>query len=164
MAFGHGVCDHAPALSFDDSKSYKMAPITVGPGRTASFSMRDPELLLFAAQRKGQYMRLYKSKDMGKTGHIVWEQKGQNFLQDIKEDPLVPGRFWAYMEGNIDTNVDGEIPAGIYVSNDFGEEWEKVNNPCWGNIETLPAEEFKIDKDLTPIVNYQHKNGCGTAR
>lgn len=159
-----GVCDHAPALSFDDSKSYKMAPITVGPGRTASFSMRDPELLLFAAQRKGQYMRLYKSKDMGKTGHIVWEQKGQNFLQDIKEDPLVPGRFWAYMEGNIDTNVGGEIPAGIYVSNDFGEEWEKVNNPCWGNIETLPAEEFKIDKDLTPIVNYQHKNGCGTGQ
>ena len=109
-------------------------------------------------------MRLYKSKDMGKTGHIVWEQKGQNFLQDIKEDPLVPGRFWAYMEGNIDTNVDGEIPAGRYVSNDFGEEWEKVNNPCWGNIETLPAEEFKIDKDLTPIVNYQHKNGCGTGQ
>lgn len=86
-----GVCDHAPALSFDDSKSYKMAPITVGPGRTVSFSLRDPELLLFAAQRKGQYMRLYKSVDLGKTGRIVWEQKGQNFLQDIKEDPLVPG-------------------------------------------------------------------------
>ena len=50
------------------------------------------------------------------------------------------------------------------MSNDYGENWEKVCNPCWGNIATLPAEEFQIDKDLTPIVNHQRKNGCGTGQ
>lgn len=159
-----GVCDHAPALSFDDSESYTMAPITVGPGRTVSFSMREPDLMLFASQRKGQYMKLYKSDDLGKTGRVVWDRKGDNFIQDIKEDPLVPGRFWAYMEGNIIAKTEDETSAGIYMSNDYGENWEKVCNPCWGNIATLPAEEFQIDKDLTPIVNHQRKNGCGTGQ
>lgn len=159
-----GVCDHAPALSFDDSRSYTMAPITVGPGRTACFSRHNPEWLLFASQRKGQYMQLYKSEDMGKTGRIVWNLKGKNFLQDLKEDPLVTGRYWAYLEGKLAAASEEEAEAGIYVSNDNGEHWEKVSDPCWGNIQTLPAEEFRIDKDLTPIVNYQHKNGCGTGQ
>lgn len=159
-----GVCDHAPALSFDDGDSYRMAPITVGPGRAVAFSKRNPNLMIFASQRKGQYMRLYKSDDLGETGRVVWDEKGDNFIQDIKEDPLVPGRFWVYMEGHSNSNTEDEVPAGIYLSNDYGETWEKVNNPSWGKIPTIPAEAFKIDQDLTPIVNHQRKNGCGTCQ
>lgn len=159
-----GVCDHAPALSFDAGQSYAMAPVSSGPGRVLTFSRHDPDLLMYAAERKGEYMRLIRSTDLGKTGQIVWELKGKNFVQDLKEDPHVKGRFWAYLEGDLTPTDSAGLPAGLYCSNDYGKHWQPTNAPSWGAAKSLPVQEFLIDKDLTPIVNYQHKNGCGTGQ
>ena len=155
-----GVCDHAPALSTDSGKTFATISANYGPARTICLSRSNPDLLLFVAERKGEYIRLYKSDDNGKTAKITWEMKNKNFIQDIKEDPVVKGRFWAYVEGD----SRSQCHPGIYVSNDWGETWNATEANSFGKLKSVPEDEFKIDRDLTPIVNHQYKNGCGTGQ
>lgn len=159
-----GTCDHKPALSVDYGLSYDMIPPTGGPARAIAFSRFKSNLMLYAAETKLKQCYLYYSEDLGKSSRVVWTLHGKNFIQAIKEDPIVEGRFWALVEGDTRQPKPGEISAGIYVSTNFGKNWEKVKNPCWGDIATIPAEEFYVDANLTPIVNYQYKNGAGTGQ
>ena len=155
-----GVCDHAPAISNDSGKTFSNSTAGHGPGRTICLSKSKPDLLLFASERKGEIIKLYKSEDGGKTAQIKWEMKNKNFIQDIKEDPFVEGRFWAYIEGD----ANSQYSPGTYISNDFGNTWDKTASNPFAHLKSIPEDEFKIDRDLTPIVNYQNKNGCGTGQ
>lgn len=105
-------------------------------------------------------MAFYKSEDGGRTAEKVMELGNKNFIQDIKEDPVVKGRFWAYMEGD----TASLYRLGIYFSDNNGDSWKPAAGNPFISLKTLPEDEFKIDKDLTPIVNYQHKNGCGAGQ
>lgn len=154
------VCDHTLAYSNDSGNTFKSIPAKYGPARIACFSKRKKGLLLFAAENKGKTSNLYKSDDNGNTAKKVLDLKGNNFIQDIKEDPTVQGRYWIFIEGD---SLSSKAP-GIYLSEDYGETWkETLSNPFF-NIKNIPVDAFLIDKDLTPIVNYQYKNGCGTGQ
>lgn len=156
-----GVCDHAPALSVNGGSTFQSLPMHIWPpARLVRFSKHNPDLLLFVSQTKGNKISLYKSEDEGKTARVVWELKGTNFIQDLKEDPFVKGRFYAFVEGD----KNSEQTPGIYISNDDGETWSSFGTSPFGHLASVPADVYKVERDLTPIVNYQHKNGCGTGQ
>lgn len=154
------ICDHPLSQSLDTGNTFNSIPARNSPARIACFSKHNPDLLLFAAGDKGKKMNFYKSEDGGKTAKKIWEMGSKNFVQDIKEDPIIKGRFWAYVEGD----TASLYRPGIYCSNNNGDSWEQVSGNPFIHLKTVPEDEFKIDKDLTPIVNYQHKNGCGTGQ
>lgn len=155
-----GICDHALLESVDSGSTFNTIPVRYSPARIACFSKHNPDLLLFAAGSKGGAINFCKSEDGGKTAKKVWELGNGNFVQDIKEDPVVKGRFWAYIEGD----TASLYQPGIYCSDDYGDTWTQNGVNPFGRLKTVPEDVFKIDRDLTPIVNYQHKNGCGTGQ
>lgn len=154
------ICDHPLFQSTDTGHSFSTIPVRHSPARIACFSKRNPDLLIFAAGSKGVKMDFYQSEDGGATSKYAWKLGEKNFIQDIKEDPIVEGRFWAYMEGD----TASLYRPGIYCSTNNGASWEPAAGNPFAHLKTVPEDEFKIDKDLTPIVNYQHKNGCGTGQ
>lgn len=155
-----GICDHPLMLSNDSGSTFHTIPVRQSPARTACFSRHEPDMLLFAAGHKGNEINLCKSEDNGKTARAVWKLAKGNFVQDIKEDPVVKGRFWAYIEGD----TTSLYHPGIYCSDDYGDSWKPAAGNPFVHLKTVPEDVFKIDRDLTPIVNYQHKNGCGTGQ
>jgi hypothetical protein len=156
-----GVCDHAPALSTNGGATFHSLPINIWPpARLVRFSAHNPDLLLFVSQTKGRSISLYKSEDAGKTARVVWTLKGTNYIQDIKEDPFNKGRFYAFVEGN----ENSENTPGIYISNDYGETWSSFGTSPFAHLASVPADVYKIERNLTPIVNFQHKNGSGTGQ
>ncbi len=155
-----GVCDHAVMKSENGGKSFVSIPVSYSPARTICVSKNESNLLLFAVQRKGKKIVLNKSLDSGKTSKRVLALTDKHFIQDIKEDPLVEGRFWMFVEGD---SISLKRP-GIYVSEDYGEHWKVTFSNPFAHLKTVPLEGYKIDRDLTPIVNYQFKNGCGTGQ
>ncbi len=155
-----GICDHAPMLSENNAESFAIIPARHGPARIVCLSKFNPNLMLYTAQTKREKGKLYRSMDGGQTASFVWQLKNMNYIQDIKEDPIREGRFWLYLEGD----AESEYNPSIYVSDDFGATWdEAVSNP-FAAQNSVPLNEFKIDNDLNPIVNYQYKNGCGTGQ
>ena len=155
-----GICDQAPMLSIDIAESFSVIPARHGPARVICLSKANPDLILYTAQTKCVKGKLYRSVDGGKTAEFVWAMKDKNFIQAVKEDPLHEGRFWLFLEG--DNN--SEYTPGIYVSDDFGFTWTEAHTNPFATQTSVPQNEFKIDNDLTPIVNYQYKNGCGTSQ
>jgi photosystem II stability/assembly factor-like uncharacterized protein len=155
------ICDHAPAMSNDDADGFNiLVNNNMGPARVVCLSKSNPDLLLYAAETKGEKAMLCKSVDGGKTAIVKWKLKSDNFIQDIKEHPLIPGCFWAYVEGT----SKSEIAPGIYVSMDEGDTWKPIKDNPFASFSSIPMNEYKIESDLLPIVNYQDKNGCGTGQ
>ncbi|MCI6619341.1 MAG: hypothetical protein MSD82_10860 [Prevotella sp.] len=70
------------------------------------------------------------------------------------------GMIWAFMEGD---HITGHAP-GVYRSDAEGETWTPCAASPFVQLRTVPADAFKVERDLTLIVNYQHKNGSGTGQ
>lgn len=156
-----GVCDHAPAISRNHGETFSALPMSIWPpARLVCLSKWNKNLILFVSENKWETIKLYKSVDGGKTARLVWTLGLRNFIQDIKEDPVKPGRFWAFMEGD---DITGHAP-GVYRSDDEGETWIPCAASPFVQLRAVPADAFKVERDLTPIVNYQHKNGSGTGQ
>ena len=84
---------------------------------------------------------------------MVWELENKNYIQDIKEDTHKAGNFWLYLEGDSTSTQS----AGVYHSTDYGKTWQPTKSNPLRDYSCVPANEFKVERDLYPIVNYQHK-------
>lgn len=157
-----GVCDHSPYLTFDGGESYRSTAARYGPARAVTWAMGMPDFLLWSAQTKNSHQDMIRSNDLGRTARRYERNNGDNFLQALCADPITPGKFWKYVEGDLYGPDQKEGKAGIYYSTDTANTWIKTTSPFPGSQKTIPHDVWMIDRNLTPIVAYQFKNGCGT--
>mgnify|MGYP005840171631 CR=1 FL=1 len=154
------LADHAPLISSDYGKTYGQIE-TIQPyiNSTAFVASRHREDLLVYGARNRHGNReccIIRSEDEGNTVEIVKQFGPRLFVQALAEDFHRPGRFFAYVDGSIDSG------AGLYRSDDWGREWVPMNFGISSNVKSLPHEQYWVDAELLSVVVYQVKNACGS--
>ncbi|MCF8361268.1 MAG: hypothetical protein K9G70_01460 [Prolixibacteraceae bacterium] len=153
--------DHRPFVSEDGGKTYTQykEDSRYKNSTVILASKHQPKLLLIGAKDDWEGMlgsAIIRSEDDGKTFSVVKEFENGLTVQSIKEDPLKAGRFYAYIDRKL---IDG---AGIYYSNDYGINWQRMNMNLPGKIDQLPQKQLLVENEILSIVWGQQKNVCGT--
>lgn len=165
-ASNNSVCftlaDHRPMISRDNGENYGQLEDGIYSSSTAiAYSSSDSTFILY-----GGHHRLSAGETdltsvtagilrvMDGKSELVWSKKGA-YIQAIKEQPLQPGCYYAYIDGIVDD------VAGIYQTLDYGTTWEKRANPFEAYVTSLPHNGAFIDNELLNIVVGQMKNVCG---
>lgn len=156
-----GICDHPLYYSDDDGVSYRSVDLLDGPARIVCCSKWSP-FVYWVAQRKGEYCDFLYSTDLGKTGKRKRIGTKDNFVQCLIEDNTCKGKLWMMMEGETEGEFGKGGGAGIYMSANNGDTWDKVHTPFFDQAKTIPVFKEYIDNNFMAIVTYQTKNGCGT--
>lgn len=153
------AADHTPSVSMDGGASYRSFPRV--PNYTDSTAIAvskfDKGFVLYGMRSRSKHKRcvIVRSTDVGKTLEVVMEFEA-GFVQALAEDPYRRGRFYAYIDGNVESG------AGLYRSDDWGKEWARLPSPFGPEVRTLPHDRYWIEEELLPVVVYQTKNVCGT--
>jgi len=147
------VADHSPMQSADRGETFTSFPSPGMPSSTAlTVSGSRPGFRIFGARNKGTAAIASYSED-----HMEilkrWEEL--SYVQAIREDPFVPGTFYAYVDGSLDQS------GGLYQSKDWGKSWNKLNLRLDEHIKTLPHNAAFIENELLNIVIGQRKNVVG---
>ena len=153
------VADHSPEVSFDNGEHYtsmKRAGEYTSSTSLVASSFNSNVILYGAVKHRAGESGILRSYDGGKSFEVAAAYEKGLFIQAIAEDKLVPGNFYAYIDGEI------ERGAGLYKSSDWGKTWTALKLDLPKHIKTLPHEKQWIEEDLLPVVVYQVKNVCGT--
>ncbi|MGC5411421.1 hypothetical protein ACPXCX_48300, partial [Streptomyces sp. DT225] len=88
-----------------------------------------PGLILFGAGAKRRNVRdarILRSTDGGLTNEVVRTFRGKRFIQALAASPTEEGRFYAYVDGDLDGSPDS---AGLQRSDDGGLTWHRLPGP-----------------------------------
>jgi photosystem II stability/assembly factor-like uncharacterized protein len=147
------VADHSPMRSIDKGETFSSFPSPGLPSSTAlTVSGSDPDFRIFGARNKGT-AALVSYIDGNVKILKRWDQL--SYVQAIREDPFVPGFFFAYVDGRLDQ------AGGLYLSEDRGQSWQKLNLKLEDHITQLPHNAEFIENELLNIVIGQRKNVVG---
>ncbi|MFW6270544.1 MAG: WD40/YVTN/BNR-like repeat-containing protein, partial [Bacillota bacterium] len=152
--------DHPPAVSNDNGgkyQSFKHPKIFQQSTAFASSRFKN-NLCLYGAISldEKKISGIIKVKDEQSIPQVVLKLPKGYFVQVLKEDYHTKGRFYAYIEGPLAEK------AGLYISEDWGNNWQKINLDLPDYIKTLPHRAEFIENELLNIVVGQRKNVCGT--
>ncbi|MFC5471506.1 hypothetical protein ACFPPD_22790 [Cohnella suwonensis] len=154
------LADYTPVISSDGGVSYKSTSFAADrhPASNGIVASRHDESFMMygIVGDENKFGCMVRSKDGGITGEIVKEWDKGLFVQVLAEDSQHPGSFYALIEGKLKQG------AGIYRTSDWGESWNRINDPFTSEIETLPHQAYWIENELLSVVVYQTKNACGT--
>lgn len=155
------LADHPPVVSTDGGQNYNAFTKGKYSNSTAiAISAHKKDCIVYgntALQFRGlNQSAIEVTFDGGKTVKTTWDLPPGLFVQAIRECPFTPGVFFVYLEGKI---ANG---AGIYLSNDYGITWSKIQTTLFDGIDELPTDAAWVDEELLPVVVYQVKNVCGT--
>jgi photosystem II stability/assembly factor-like uncharacterized protein len=168
--------DHAPKFSTDGGRTFDAMPHpkveNIQPDSSAVVASRyRPDLVLYSVKGpKG--CSIIRTGIDGKDPQVVLSLAGTPdtdesrlafqsraagiSVQALAEDPFTAGTFYAYLDGII---AQG---AGLWRTRDWGDQWERLNNPFPESIQRVPHERFWIENELLSVVISQTKNVCGT--
>ncbi|MEU2245572.1 hypothetical protein [Streptomyces sp. NPDC019224] len=153
--------DHVPAVSEDDGRGYRPFGKGYAPSAALAVGPHDPGLILFGAGAKRRNVRdarILRSTDGGLTNEVVRTFHGKRFVQALAASPTEEGRFYAYVDGDLDDSPDS---AGLQRSDDGGLTWHRLPGPFPDTVHRLPVEEDWIESELLPCVVYQKRNAAG---
>ncbi|WP_406386216.1 WD40/YVTN/BNR-like repeat-containing protein [Streptomyces sp. NBC_01618] len=156
------LCDHTSAVSDDGGLTYRPFAASPAPTSALAVSPHDPDLVLWGSGSKRPFHRdafILRTTDGGRSHTIVRTFAGRRFVQALAADPHRPGRFFAFVDGDVAAEDDS---AGLYRSIDAGESWQRIPSPFPGTLHRLPVEEDWIESELLPCVVYQKRNANGT--
>ncbi|WP_026472898.1 VPS10 domain-containing protein [Alkaliflexus imshenetskii] len=154
--------DGQPAVSHDGGLTYEFFKYIDHPNNyycstaIALSSFQAGTVIYGITNNHERLSAIARSHDGGITNQFLLHLSQGLFVQALREDKFTPGRFYAYIDGDI------EKGAGLLVSNDWGESWENLNVGLPSHIKSLPHQRFFIENELLSVVVYQTKNACGT--
>lgn len=153
--------DHRPIFTEDFGKTYKEIEYKsiYRNSTTVVKSIFDKNRIIYGGKidwSGNNGSAIHVSRDGGENFEIVKTFKGDLTIQAMREDINHKGTIYAYVDGEINRG------AGLYKSEDFGENWIFINSPVPKYINILPFNKAWVENELLPIVVGQNKNGVGT--
>ncbi|MBA3871630.1 MAG: hypothetical protein H0X30_20985 [Anaerolineae bacterium] len=170
------TADHNPKFSTDGGRTFDSMPHlkldSTQPDSTAIIASRyHPNLVLYGVKGRSGCTLIRADTD-GSNPHVVlqitalpdtdesrlaFQSRAAGIsVQALAEDPFQPGKFYAYLDGIIESG------AGLYQSLDWGEHWERLPSVFPEYIKRVPHERNWIENELLSVVIAQTKNVCGT--
>ncbi|MBC8079024.1 MAG: hypothetical protein H7X86_01675 [Gorillibacterium sp.] len=149
-------------MSRNDGASYSSYPYVNRPNNyycstaMAPSRHRKGAVLYGVTNNQTRNSALYLTLDYGKSVEVLIEWPQGLFVQALREDPFVPGAFYAYLDGELDAG------AGLYRTEDWGTEWTKLPFEWANYMKTIPHQQHWVESELLSVVFYQNKNVCGT--
>lgn len=168
--------DHSPKVSMDGGRTYQAMPRPhvekPQPDSTAIVASRTrPDVVLYGIKGSGG-CSIVRAKADGSGPRVVFElfippdtepsrlafqsRAAGVSVHALVEDPHHAGTFYAYLDGILDAG------AGLYVSQDWGETWQRRSRVFPEHIRRVPHQREWIENELLSVVIAQTKNVCGT--
>ncbi len=154
--------DGQPSYSLDGGKTYSFFKYLDHPNTyycstaIAVSKYRNGTVVYGITNNNERLSAIARSDDGGENCEFAIHLPQGLYVQALREDTFFPGRFYAYIDGELKNG------AGLMVSHDWGKSWEKIDLKLPSYIRSLPHERFFIENELLSVVQYQTKNACGS--